>query len=394
VQVTYKFRLYPNRMQEEKLLETLELCRQTYNHFLSQWDKNDKVPNWLELQAQLPKLKVEKPELKKVYSKVLQMVLHQLYSNLKALSQLKKNGRKVGRLRVKGRGWYKTFTYNQSGFKIIRTEKRLDFLHLSKIGDIPIRLHREIKGCIKQVIIKKYSSGKWFACFSVEENIRIEKREMQRAVGIDVGIRHFLTDSDGRQIENPKFYEKSLQKIKMEQKRLSRKEKGSKNREKQRIKLAKAYEKLTNQRDDFLHKLSRFYVNRYDFVAVEELNISGMTKNHSLAQKILDASWGKFFHMLAYKAERAGKLAVKVNPRNTSKIYKYGELDRHYNASLNILERGLSGLGQPYEPVEIVPLPRAIPASTIVEAGSPLRGVVHINGVVIAVVREKTGAFR
>jgi putative transposase len=99
-QLTYKFRLYPKKEQEERLLETLELCRQTYNYFLEQW--NGKVPSRFELQAQLPKLKREKLELNKVYSKVLQMVLQQLYSNLKALSQLKKNGKKVGRLRFKG----------------------------------------------------------------------------------------------------------------------------------------------------------------------------------------------------------------------------------------------------------------------------------------------------
>jgi len=145
MQLTYKFRLYPNKEQEKKLLETLELGRQTYNYFLSQWGSVGKIPSRLKMQAQLPKLKEEKAELNKVHSKVLQMVLYQLYSNLKALSRLKKNGKKVGRLRFKGRGWFKTFTYNQSGFKILKTGKRLDLLHLSKIGDIPIRLHREGK---------------------------------------------------------------------------------------------------------------------------------------------------------------------------------------------------------------------------------------------------------
>jgi len=138
VQLTYKLRLSPKKEQEEKLLETQELCRQTYNYFLAQW--RDRIPSRLELQAQLPKLKMEKPEPNKVYSKTLQMVLHKLYSNLKALSQLKKNGKKVGLLRFKGKRWYKTFIYNQSGFKLIETGKRLDLLRLSKIGHIPIRI--------------------------------------------------------------------------------------------------------------------------------------------------------------------------------------------------------------------------------------------------------------
>ena len=217
VQLTYKFRLYPKREQEERLLETLELCRQTYNYFLAQLNGEAKIPSRLGLQAKLPKLKVEKPELNKVYSKVLQMVLYQLYSNLKALSQLKKNGKKVGKLRYKGK-WFKTFVYNQSGFKIIKTGKRLDKLHLSKIGNIPIRIHREIEGKIKQVIIKRYRSGKWFALICVEK----EKKKLPKtgkAIGIDVGIRLFLTDSEGRQIENPMFYEKTLKRIKIEQRR-------------------------------------------------------------------------------------------------------------------------------------------------------------------------------
>ena len=137
------------------------------------------------------------------------------------------------------------------------------------------------------------------------------------------------------------------------------------------MKLTKAYERLVNQRDDFLHKLSRFYANNYDLIAVENLNIKNMVRNHNLARKILDASWDKLLKILSYKAENAGKVVVKVNPRGTSKEYKFGNLDRDYNASLNILMRGLSGMGQPLEPVEIEPLPRVISASSIVEAGGP-----------------------
>jgi len=370
MQITHKFRLYPSKEQEGKLLETLELCRQTYNYFLSQWDGKNKIPSRFELQAQLPSLKRDKPELKNINSKVLQMVLYQLYSNLKALSQLKKSGKKVGKLRFKGKGWWKTFCCNQSGFKITKTRKRLDILHLSKIGDILIRVHREVKGKIKQVIIKRHSSGKWFACICVEQEIQIEKRNVRSVVGIDVGVKHFLTDSDGRQIENPKFYEKTLKRIEVAQHWLSRRQKGSRNREKQRVKLAKLIEKVVNQRDDFLHKLSRFYVENYDLIATENLNIKGMVRNHNLAGRILDASWGKFLQMLSYKAENAGGMVVKVNPRGTSKEYKFGNLDRDYNASLNILMRGWDS---PKTPVEMGPLRELtqVPVSSVVEAGSP-----------------------
>ena len=373
IHLTYKFRIYPKPEHEEKLLETLELCRQTYNYFLAQLNSKAKIPSRLELQAQLPKLKKDKPELNKLHSKVLQMVLYQLYSNLKALSRLKKNGKKVGRLRFKGKGWYKTFVYNQSGFKLVKTGKRLDILHLSKIGDIPIRVHREIEGKIKQVIIKRQNSGKWFACICVEKEVKAVRRESRKVIGIDVGLKHFLTDSEGRQIENPRFYQKTLGRIRVLQKNLSRKQKNSKNREKARIKLTKAYEKLVNQRNDFLHKLSRFYVDNYDMIIVEDLKITNMAKNHNLAQKILDASWGKFLQLLECKAERAGVRVVKVAPRGTSQENKEKIKDRDYRAAVNILNKGLSGLGQPLVPVEEKPLLRITALAVVTGQVSPMK---------------------
>jgi len=234
-------------------------------------------------------------------------------------------------------------------------------------------VHREIDGKIKQIVIKKHNSGKWVAHVCLEEGIRKAKRRIEKAIGIDMGINHFLSDSGGRQIENPRFYEKSLKRIRMEQKRLSKKKKDSRNREKRRTKLARAYERLTNQRDDFLHKLSRFYACNYDLAAIEDLNIENMVRNRRLAGKILDASWGKFLHLLEFKAARAGTLVVKVNPRGTSRESRYGGLDRDYNASLNILRKGLSGMGHPFEPVEMEPLRELIqvPARSIIEAGNP-----------------------
>ena len=211
---------------------------------------------------------------------------------------------------------------------------------MSKIGNIPIKIHRPIDGKIKQVIIKRHNSGKWFACICVEKGIKAIRGKPKKVIGIDVGIRYFLTDSEGRQIENPRFYEKALKRIKIEQKRLSRKKRGSKNYEKQRKKLAKKYEKLINQRNDFLHKLSRFYVDTYDVICVENLNIKSMVKNHSLAQKILDASWGKFLQLLEYKAEKAGIRVVKVNPRGTSEGLNYKNKLRDYISACRIRMRG------------------------------------------------------
>jgi len=365
--LSYRFRIYPSKTAQQKLSEQLELCRWLYNRLLEELNRSGKENGKVTqrgTQALIVKLKEEMPKLKQVYSKVLQMINYQLWSNIKALANLKKNGKKIGRLRFKG-NWFKTMNFNQSGFKL-KGKK----LILSKIGEVPIKLHRKINHKVKGVIIKHEGSGKWHAIFQVENTSNLLPKT-NRAVGIDVGLKHFLTDSEGRRVENPCFYRRTLERMKIVQHWLSKKKKGSKNREKQRIKLAKLHERLVNQRNDFLHKLSRFYVNNYDFIAVENLNISGMVRNHNLAQKILDASWGKFLQILSFKAENAGKIVMKVNPRGTSKGFKYGELDRDYNASLNILERGLSGLGRPWVPAEAEPLLVEIPASSIIEAGSP-----------------------
>lgn len=371
MQLSYKFRLYPNKEQGARLLQNLDLCRWTYNYFLAQWQ--GEIPSRYKLQSQLPALKAEKPELNEVYAKPLQMVLHQLYTNLKALSKTKKKGRRVGRLRFKGKGWFKTLNFNQSGFKLIKTGNRLDRLHLSKIGDIPIRLHREIEGKIKGVIIKRYRTGEWFTIFQVEVEPKPLPQNGQ-VVGIDVGIKHFLTDSEGLKIENPKFSEKTYKRLRKEQKNLSRKGKSSKNRGKQKIRVAKVHEKIVNKREDFLHKLSRYYVDNYDFIAIEDLNIKNMIRNHRLSKLINDASWNHFIKFLSYKAENAGKIVVKVNPRGTSQECKFGKLDRDYNASLNILQRGLEkvGMGQPeVTPTETEPL--LVRASSVIEMGSSLR---------------------
>jgi len=318
-----------------------------------------------------------------------------VYSNLSSLVALKKKGRKVGRLRYKKYGQFKSFILNQSGFKVKTTGNRLDNLYVSKVGDIPIRLHQKIEGVVKQVIIKKYMSGEWYALVCTEKETQSTKQTPQSFIGLDVGLLHFLTDNIGRQIENPKFYKQTLKRIKKEQSRLSRKKKGSNNRLKQKKRLNTLYNKLTNQRNDFLHKLSRHYVDAYDLIAVEDLNITGMVRNRHPSQSILDSSWSKFFFMISYKAESADKVFVKVDPKNTSKecsicgniqdmplserIYHCpvcdATADRDVNAAINILKRGIVRQGLPSTLLEVAPLPTPmqVSASVIVEGRSPFR---------------------
>jgi len=365
--ITYKFRLYPTNGQEEKLLFILEQCRWLYNKLLSIINESKKMLSKREMQSMLPKLKEQREELKEVNAKTLQMVVFMLYNNLKALSALKKKGKKVGKLRYKKYGKFKSFILNQSGFKLIKTGSRLDKLYISKVGEVPIRVHRSVEGSIKQVIIKRYGSGAWYALICVEE-IEVPKKEIEKAIGIDLGIRSYLTDSDGRAIENPKFYEQEIERLRREHRKLSRKKRRSKNWLKQLRRLCKIYEKIERKRNDFLHKLSRFYVDNYDLIVVEALKVGNMRRNHKLSSEISDASWSKFLHYLSYKAERAGKTVVKVSPRGTSKGLSQSDPLRDYTSACRILKRGLEKLGQglPSEPAERRPILHATVSSVIV----------------------------
>ena len=395
--LNYKFRLYPNKNQEMMLLETLEGCRWLYNHFLGRWQGKEKIPSRYELQAELPKLAKENPLVGNIHSKTRQYILLQLYSNLRALSRLKKNGRRVGRLRYRKYGRYKTFVYNQTGYKLMETGTRLKKLHLSKIGDIPIKLHRRIKGSIKQVYVKRTPSGRWYATFSVETTPQKLKAN-GRAVGLDLNIMNYLTDSNGERTEHPHILLKLQKKLAREQRRLAKKDKGSKGRLKQIYSVARVHERVADMRMDFQHKLSRYYIENYDLVAVEDLSVKEMMESSYNARNIADSAWSTFINMLSYKAEGAGRTLVKVDPKNTTqncsrcgnRVYKQIwvrehrcltcglALDRDHNAARNILHKALLEVGQvlpEHTPVEMRPLLQdsGSGASLVVEAGSPFQ---------------------
>jgi len=372
--ISYKYRIYPNKATEQKLNEALDTCRWLYDRLLQEMNEAKEsgiALGKLDTQNMIPSLKLVNPNLRKVYSKALQMVNYTLWSNIKSLSASKKNGRKIGHLRFKGKGWYKTINYNQSGFKI---DQDHSLLHLSKIGDIKIKLHRKIEGTIKAVLIKK-SGKEWYAVVQTEPEPSMPDPET-RTVGLDVGLKSFAVDTDGKSVENPRFAERAATKVKNIQRRLSRAKKGSNNRQKLRDKLDKVHERINNQRSDFLHKLSRYYVNNYDIICVEDLDVKGLKEkghNKSMHRNIHDASWSKFIFMLSYKAESAGRKLIKVDPRDTTQRcsacgsivkkelcdrvhecpYCGFSCDRDYNASRNIL---FAGMEQPVAPIEPKPL--------------------------------------
>ncbi len=372
--ISYKYRAYPDDVVELRLYNALDTCRWLYNKLLEECNTsriNGISPTMQGSQSRIVTLKKENPRLNEVYSKTLQMVNYTLWSNIRALSQMKKRGRKIGKLRFKSAFRYRTLNYNQSGFKIDREHSKITF---SKIGTIPFDMYRPYSGNVKGVLITR-SHDKWYVIIQTEQEISKSNRN-GRSVGIDVGLNSFAVDSDGVVIENPRFYEQSLKKIRKLQRSVSRKQRFSQNWKKVKRKLAKVYEHVTNQKKDFLHKLSRYYVDTYATICVEDLDIKGLKEKGNstgLHRSIHDASWGRFYSYLTYKAESAGTNIIKVDPRNTSQMcsncgsivkktlsdrihecpYCGFVADRDYNAAVNIHRVGME---QPFEPVEVIPL--------------------------------------
>jgi len=356
--LNYKFRLYPTLEQEKQLAETLDGCGWLYNYFYrSTMSKED-------MQFALTELKEQHTWLRNYHSKMLQMVVHRLDAARKALSARRKNGHNVGRLHYVKHEKYNSFTYNQSGFRIENGK-----LWLSKIGNIKIVVHRQPFN-VKQVTIAR-QTGKWYAVVTCEISKRIFRFiDPSKSVGIDVGITKFAHDSDNHETTNPLFLKKMLKPLKRAQRKVSRRIKGSNNHIKAKKCVARLYGRIVNKRRDFLHKLSSEYASRYDIIFLERLRTLNIVRNHHLARYVLDSGWGTFKTMLEYKA----KWVKEVEPAYTSincstcsnpvpktlairthRCDKCGlAIDRDYNASLNILQKGLAHL--PVECREVTPV--------------------------------------
>ncbi|SMO91895.1 RNA-guided endonuclease InsQ/TnpB family protein [Melghirimyces algeriensis] len=352
---TYKFKLEPTKGQADKITWTLSMCRWLYNSMLEQrkfaYGKRGISLNYNKQANELPALKKEIPEFKQIQSQVLQHVAKRLDFAFQSFFRRLKKGENPGYPRFQGKNRYDSFTYPQSGFKL-----EGKFLKLSKIGNVRIKLHRQMEGNIKTCTIKR-KNGKYYACFSCEMEA-LKQATTGKQVGIDLGVKHLAITSDGEFFEHPKYLRKSERKIKYLQRMVSRRKKGSNRRQKAVALLAKAWEQISNRRRDTAHKISRFLVNEYDLIVFEDLKITNMVKNHSLAKSIHDASWGMLIQFTTYKAEWAGKSVELVDPRNTSQACsKCGQIvkktlkerthrcscgyvaDRDVNAAKNILQK-------------------------------------------------------
>lgn len=313
IQKGFKYRLYPNKAQQELLAKHFGCVRYIYNWALASkmqsYEKDKKTENYVSLGNKLPKLKNELPWLKEVNAQSLQ-------SSLKNVDNA-----------------FKRFFKEKKGFPKFKSKKRrrdsfhspqagvVDFenntVSVPKIKNISARLSREFEGKIKTITIKRVPSGKYFASVLVEVDEEIPNKPIIQenlTVGIDVGLKDYATLSTGEKISNPRYLRKTEQKLARTQRRLSRKKKDSQNRDKQRRKVARLHEQVTNQRNDFLHKLTHKLVhdNQVDSIVIEDLSVKNMLKNHCLAKSISDASWSKFFEFLSYKCEWYGKNLITI----------------------------------------------------------------------------------
>jgi len=381
----YEYRLYPSHKQKERLINSFKTCKHIYNELLAL-----SIDSYKFGKVSLSGFDCNKyltGKYSNIHSQIKQNVsdrVNKAFQNF--FRRVKENAKEKGFPRFKSR--INSITYPQSGFKFVN-ERRL---YASKIGNIPIVLHRVPKGKVKTLTIKQNKAGQWFAIFSCElPDVKVVHPSKER-IGIDVNSRDnicFL--SNGESVDNPKFLVNSEKKLKRLHRQLSRKKKGSNNRSKARFRLSKQYVKVTNQRTDFLHKLSRSLTIKYGIIAVEDLDIKSMINNSYNAKFINDVSWGTFINMLSYKAVTSGGQLFK-NPKTrgsshrcskcgfyvedmplSRKIFKCPKCGfvchRDFNASNNHLKDTV-GLTEISTPVNIEPLPSKLKASLVVESGT------------------------
>lgn len=309
----YKYRLYPTSEQEIYFAKTFGCVRFVYNKMLA--DRKQSFEN-SEKRSKFPtpaQYKAEFPWLKEVDSLALanaQLNLESSYRNF--FREIKKGNKEQGfpKFKSKRTNYFSYTTNNQKGTIAIKENK----LKLPKIGLIKIRLHRNFIGIIKSATISKTPSGKYFVSILVDsENKQLEK--VSSKIGVDVGLKDFAITSNGDVYRNPKWLRKSEKRLITLQKSLSRKELGSSNRRKARIKVAKLYEKITCQRNDFLHKISHKLLHENQVVVLEDLQVKDMQKNKRLAKAISEVSWAEFRRILDYKANWYGREII-IAPSN------------------------------------------------------------------------------
>ena len=352
----YKYRIYPNREQRNFFARTFGCVRLFYNTSLD--DMNKLYKEKKEYKDITPaSYKEQFPFFKEVDSLALSNA--QLNRN-KAFKAFFRGQNKFPKYKAK-RNKQSYSTNNQNGTVYLSEDCK--YISLPKIKNVRIKMHRKFNGVIKTVTVSKECDNTYYVSILVEENIET-KTKINKSVGIDLGIKSYIVDSNSKEINNPKYLSKSLLKLAIEQRKLSHMKKDSINRNKQRIKVARLHHRIRNQRNDFLHQLSSKYINENQVIVLEDLDIKQMEQDSTLSRVVADASWSKFVSMLEYKGKWYGRDVIKVPTFYPSSQlcstcgYQNKEIkdlsirkwvcpkcgtthSRDHNASINILNKGL-----------------------------------------------------
>lgn len=308
----YKFRIYPNKTQEILLQKTFGCVRFVYNHFLDRrikaYEESKQTISCNECSKELTQLKKEKEWLKEPDKCSLQNALKQLDAAYKNFFSKPKAG--FPKFKSK-KNRHKSYKTNMTNNNIVFLGNKIK---LPKLGKIKIRdAYCQLEGRILSATVSQVPSGKYYVALCCTDVPKPTFNRTDKYVGLDLGIKDFVITSDAAKYSNPKYLQKSLDRLAKFQRDLSRKTKGSSNWEKARLKVAKLHDKVANQRHDLLHQISCKLIRDYDVICLENLQVSNMMKNHKLARAIADVSWSEFTRQLKYKAEWFGKVIVKID---------------------------------------------------------------------------------